>query len=56
MKSLNILAGEFPDTLEHARKLHVQIRELLTGKTRLAIQNQTMWDEELRKIPKEKYF
>ena len=56
MKSLNILAGEFPDTVEHARKLHVQIKELLTGQTRLAIQNQTIWDEELRKIPREKYY
>jgi hypothetical protein len=56
MKSLNILAGEFPYILDHAKKLHVQIKELLTGQTRLSIQNRTLWDEELRKIPKEKYY
>jgi hypothetical protein len=56
MKSLNILAGEFPFILDHAKKLHAQIKELLTGQTRLAKQNQVIWDEELRRIPREKYF
>ena len=56
MKSLNILASEFPYILDHAKKLHVQIKELLTGQTRLSIKNRTLWDEELRKIPKEKYY
>ena len=55
-KSLNILAGEFPYILDHAKKLHVQIKELLTGQTRLAKQNHTIWDEELRRIPKEKFY
>jgi hypothetical protein len=56
MKSLNILAGEFPFILDHAKKLHDQIKALLTGQTRLAKLNQITWDEELRKIPKEKYY
>jgi hypothetical protein len=56
MKSLNVLAGEFPYILDHAKKLHIQIKELLTGQTRLAKQNQVIWDEELRRIPREKYY
>ena len=56
MKSLNILSGEFPFILDHAKKLHIQIKELLTGQTRLAKQNQKIWDEELRRIPREKYY
>jgi hypothetical protein len=56
MKSLNVLTGEFPYILDHARKLHAQIKDLLTGQTRLSIQNRTLWDEELRKTPKEKYY
>lgn len=56
MNSLNVLAGEFPYILDHAKKLHAQIKELLTGQTRLAKQNQVIWDEELRRIPREKYY
>ena len=56
LKSLNVLAGEFPDIIDQAGKLHAQIKELLTGQTRLAKQNQQTWDEELRRIPREKYF
>ena len=56
MQSMNVLAGEFPYILDHARKLHIQIKELLTGQTRLAKQDQATWDEELRRIPREKYY
>jgi hypothetical protein len=56
MQSLSVLAEEFPYITDHARKLHTQIKDLLTGQTRLAKQNQQIWDEELRRIPREKYF
>jgi hypothetical protein len=55
-KSLEILANEFPYITDPALKLHSQIKELLTGQTRLAKLDSIKWDEELRKIPAEKFY
>ena len=55
-RSLEILANEFPYITDPAIKLHTQIKELLTGQTRLAKLDSGKWDGELRIIPTEKYY
>jgi hypothetical protein len=55
-RALEILANEFPYVTDPASKLHDQIKELLTGQTRLAKLDSVKWDEELRKIPNEKFY
>ena len=56
MRSLEVLTNEFPYIRDHAKKLHTQIKDLLTGQTRLAKLDNKKWDEELRRIPKEKFY
>jgi hypothetical protein len=52
-KCLSLLANEFPEIEPTIAPVYDKVTQLLRGDTRLAVQNPTKWEEEMKTIPRD---
>ena len=52
-RCLSLLANEFPEIEPTIAPVYDKIAQLLRGETRLAVQNPSKWEEEMKTIPRD---